>query len=167
MYTKAPVVGILERKGNLRLVATNYTDALTLHKLITENIEHGTAVISDNYKPYRTINKLGYESQRVGHGQNEYVRGNISTNALEGSWAYFKLSLQAIYVGVAGSTYRNTCAEFAFRYNRREQADGERFNEWFQYSTGHLTYKNLITGPSKPQFKRTMSPGEFRMIDGD
>lgn len=177
MYTKAPVVGMLEREGDLRLVTTNYTDTQTLHKLITENIEPGTTVMSDNYKPYRTINRLGYDSQRVDHGQNEYVRGNVTTNALEGSWAHFKLSLQAIYVGVSKKHLQKYCAEFAFRYNRREQDDGQRFNEWFQYSSGHLTYKDLTAGhkkpkklvrlkPSKPQFKRAILPGKWRMIDG-
>jgi transposase-like protein len=39
MYTKAPVVGMLERTGDLRLVTTNLTDTATMHKLITENIE--------------------------------------------------------------------------------------------------------------------------------
>lgn len=174
--TKAPVVGMLEREGDLRLVTTSFTDTSTIHRLITENIQPGTTVMSDNYIPYRTIDKLGYDSLRVDHAAKEYVRGNVSTNALEGSWAHFKLSLQAIYVGVSRKHLQKYCAEFAFRYNHREQEDGERFNDWFQHANGHITYKNLIAGHkkpkkvvnikrSKPQFKRVMLPGEFRMID--
>ena len=176
VYTKAPVVGMSERKGDLRLVATNFTDSHTMHKLITENIETGSTVMSDNYQPYRTIHKLGYDSQRVDHAGGEYVRDNISTNALEGSWAHFKMSLSAIYVGVSKKHLQKYCAEFAFRYNHRDQDDGERFTEWFKYSTGHITYKNLIAGkrrpkkiinvkPNKPQFKRTMVPPNDPLFD--
>ncbi len=175
MYTKAPVVGMLERKGDLRLVTTNYTDTVTMHKLITENIRPGSTVMSDNYQPYRSIDRLGYDSQRVDHAGGEYVRNNISTNALEGSWAHFKLSLSAIYVGVSKKHLQKYCAEFAFRYNHRDQDDGQRFTDWFQYSTGHITYKTLIEGKkrpkkivklktSKPQFKRIMLPGDEPLL---
>jgi transposase-like protein len=146
-----------------------------MHKLITENIKSGSTVMSDNYKPYRTIGKFGYDSKRVDHAGKEYVRGNVSTNALEGSWAHFKLSIQAIYVGVSKKHLQKYCAEFAFRYNHREQDDGQRFNDWFRYSTGHLTYKNLIAGhkkpkkpmhPSKSEFRQAMLPGKsFGVID--
>jgi transposase-like protein len=173
MYTKAPVVGMLERKGDLRLLTTNFTDTPTMHKLITKNIKQGSTVMSDSYRPYRSIHKLGYDSQRVDHAAGEYVRGDIGTNALEGSWAHFKLSLSAIYVGVSKKHLQKYCAEFAFRYNHRDQDDGQRFHDWFKYVNGRITYQNLIAGkkqpkklvkmkPSKPDFKRSM-----QLIDDD
>lgn len=176
IYTKAPVVGMLEREGDLRLLTTDFTDTKTMHKLITENVQTGSTVMSDSYRPYRTIDKLGYDSQRVDHASGEYVRGNISTNALEGSWAHFKLSLSAIYVGVSKKHLQKYCAEFTFRYNHRDQNDGDRFHDWFQHANGHVTYKSLIAGrkkpkklvnlkPSKPQFKGAMLPDDMPLLD--
>lgn len=166
---------MLERKGDLRLLTTNFTDTKTMHQLITENIKTGSTVMSDSYKPYRSIDKLGYDGQRVDHASGEYVRGNISTNALEGSWAHFKLSLSAIYIGVSKKHLQKYCAEFVFRYNHRDQSDGDRFNERVKYASGHITYKTLIAGkrrpkkivnikPDEPQFKRTMLPGDILPI---
>jgi hypothetical protein len=57
------------------------------------------------------------------------------------------------------------CAEFSFRYNHREQEDGERFNSWFQYANGHITYKTLIAGKKRPKKLINVKPGEWRMID--
>lgn len=154
--TKAPVVGMLERDGKLRLVTTPVTDSQTMHRIIQENIEKGATVMSDSYRPYRTIDKLGYDSQRVDHAAKEYVRDNISTNALEGSWAHFKLSIQAIYVGVSQKHLQKYCAEFSFRYNSRAMDDGERFNDWFNYSKGRIIYKTLTEGKKKP--KKLLNP---------
>jgi transposase-like protein len=163
-YTKAPVVGLLERKGDLRLVVTNFTDTPTLHRLIQDNITQGATVMSDEYRPYRTIHKLGYDSQRVNHGSNEYVRGNVSTNALEGTWAHFKLSLQAIYVGVSQKHLQKYCAEFSYRYNRRQMDDGARFEDWFDYCNGHITYRTLIAGTKRP--KKMLAPKNPLRISG-
>src|SRR5665213_2008860 len=100
-YTKAPVVGLVERKGDLRLLTARYTDTPTIHQIIQQHVNPGSTVMSDEYRPYRFLHKLGYISLRVNHGQHEYARGDISTNALEGTWTHLKLSLQAIYVGVS------------------------------------------------------------------
>lgn len=108
-------------------------------------------VMSDEYRPYRSLNKLGYDSQRVNHSANEYVKGNVTTNALEGTWAHLKHSIQAIYVGVSQKHLQKYCAEFSFRYNRREMSDGERFEDWFGYCRGHITYKKLIAGKRRPR----------------
>ncbi len=151
MYTKAPVVGLLERKGDLRLIATKYTDTHSIHQIIQQHVSPGSTVMSDEYKPYRLIHQLGYVSMRVNHGSNEYARGEISTNALEGTWAHFKLSLQAIYVGVSQKHLQKYCAEFSYRYNRRAMDDGERFNDWFSYCKGHIEYKTLIAGRKRPK----------------
>jgi len=114
--------------------------------------------MSDAYKPYRLLHQLGYVSLRLNHAAKEYARGDISINALEGSWAHFKLSLQAIYVGVSKKHLQKYCAEFAYRYNHRNMDDGERFNDWFDYCKGHVTYKTLIAGMKKP--KKQMRPNK-------
>ncbi len=150
-YTKAPVVGLLEREGDLRLITTSSTDTESMHRIIQQNIKQGSTVMSDEYRPYRSLNKLGYDSQRVNHSANEYVKGNVTTNALEGTWAHLKLSIQAIYVGVSQKHLQKYCAEFSFRYNRREMSDGERFEDWFGYCRGHITYQTLIAGKRRPK----------------
>jgi transposase-like protein len=142
--TKAPVVGLLQRGGELRLAATATTDKDTIHRIIQRNIKQGATVMSDEYYPYQLLSKLGYIGLQVNHGDKEYVRGEVHTNSIEGTWSHFKLSLQAIYVGVSRQHLQKYCAEFAFRYNRREEDDGQRFMEWFGYCKGNLTYRKLI-----------------------
>lgn len=164
-YTKAPVVGLLERKGDLRLITTHSTDTETMHRVIRQNVKQGATVMSDEYRPYRSIHKLGYDSQRVNHGANEYVKGNISTNALEGTWAHLKLSIQAIYVGVSQKHLQKYCAEFSFRYNRRAMSDGERFEDWFDYCRGRITYQTLIAGKRRPKkMIRSKNPLSVRRV---
>jgi transposase-like protein len=150
MYTKTPVVGMLQRGGEVRLVRTETTDTHTIHRLVKENIDPAATVMSDSYKPYRLIEKqLGYKSLRVDHASGEYVRDDVHTNSIENTWAHLKLSIRAIYMGVSDKHMQRYCYEFAFRYNRRDMDDGQRFIEWFRHCNGRLLYRTLIGKPVK------------------
>ena len=48
---KTPVVGIAERKGEIRLTVTEDTTAKTLDKVITDNVKPGSVVMTDEYRP--------------------------------------------------------------------------------------------------------------------
>ena len=58
---KTPVVGIAERKGEIRLEVTENTKAVTLDKIITDHVEPGATVMTDEYRPYSHVTKLGYK----------------------------------------------------------------------------------------------------------
>jgi transposase-like protein len=161
-YSKAPVVGILERKGNLRLMATSDTSATTVHQLIQSHVAKGATVMTDEYRPYRTLHKLGYIGMRVNHGEHEYVRGEAHINSLEGTWAHLKLSIQAIYVGVSKKHLQKYCAEFCYRFNRRGMDDSAKFNDWFSHCNGRLLYKNLIAGTKRP--KQMLNPSQGTLL---
>jgi len=136
---KTPVVGLVERQGDIRLETTENTKAVILNKLITSNVKPGATVMTDEYKPYGHISKLGYDHQRVNHDAKTFVIGEAHTNTIEGAWSHFKLSIRAIYIGVSAKHLQKYCAEYEYRYNTRGLKDNERFDEWFK----HVNVKNL------------------------
>lgn len=136
---KTPVVGIAERKGEIRLAVTKDTTAVTLDKVITDNVKPGSTVMTDEYRPYNHVTRLGYDHKRVNHSDKNFVIGESHTNTIEGAWSHFKLSIRAIYIGVSPKHLQKYCAEYEYRYNTRELKDDERFGKWF----GHVNVKNL------------------------
>ena len=98
---KTPVVGIAERKGEIRLEVTENTKAVTLATIITDHGEPGATVMTDEYRPYSHVTKLGYKHRRVNHGNKDFVIGQNHTNTIEGAWSHLKLSIQAVYIGVS------------------------------------------------------------------
>lgn len=142
---KTPVVGIAERKGEIRLAVTQDTTAPTLEKAITDNVAPGSTVMTDEYRPYNHVTRLGYDHRRVNHSSKEFVVGQNHTNTIEGAWSHLKLSIRAIYIGVSPKHLQKYCAEYEYRYNTRGLKDDERFDKWFGFVNGkNLKYKDLI-----------------------
>ena len=57
--------------------------------------------MTDEYRPYSHVTKLGYKHRRVNHGKKDFVIGQNHTNTIEGAWSHLKLSIQAVYIGVS------------------------------------------------------------------
>src|SRR5437763_4903877 len=84
-----------------------------------------------------------YARQFVNHTV-QYVSGNVHTNGLENFWSLFKRCVKGTHVSIEPfQTFRYLDAE-CFRFNNRENTDGERFVMVMQGIAGkRLTYKAL------------------------
>jgi transposase len=85
---KTPVIGIAERKGEIRLAVTEDTTAKTLDKVITDNVKPGSVVMTDEYRPYSHVKQLGYKHKRVNHADKNFVISEGHTNTIEGAWSH-------------------------------------------------------------------------------
>lgn len=180
---KTPVVGIAERKGEIRMEVTENTKAVTLDKIITDHVAPGSTVMTDEYRPYGHVTRLGYKHRRVNHTNKDFVIGQNHTNTIEGAWSHLKLSIRAIYIGVSPKHLQKYCAEYEYRYNTRELKDDERFDKWFGFVNGaNLTYRKLIgiqhmilapvgvapaPKPKRMKKERPAEPRKFRGLPDD
>jgi ISXO2-like transposase domain len=57
----------------------------------------------------------------VTHGENEYVRGHIHTNTVEGFFSILKRGVYGVYQHVSEAHLHRYLAEFDFRYSNREK----------------------------------------------
>jgi transposase-like protein len=73
---KTAVVGLLERKGNVRAKVIANTTRLTLHGEVRENVEAGATVYTDEWRAYQGLDE--YTHQVINHSI-EYVRDNVHT----------------------------------------------------------------------------------------
>jgi transposase-like protein len=143
---KTPVVGIVERQGDMRAVVTNDTGSKTLMGLISHHVDLSATVYTDEHMPYRTLPKLGYKHESVNHGVKEFVNGMASTNTAEGFWSHLKRGIDGIYHHVSSKHLQFYCDEYSYRWNTREMTDAERFEDWFKGINGkRLLYKQLIS----------------------
>lgn len=141
--TKAPIIGMLQRKGDVRLVATPDTRKATLHNTLRQHVAIGTMLMSDEYIPYQSVRKLGLIGVRVNHGAGEYARGNISTNGIENVWSHFSRGIKAIQIHVSPKHLQLYCNEYQYRFNRREMDDYSRFEDWFGSVRKRTTYRQV------------------------
>lgn len=133
---KTPVVGIVERKGDLRAKVVPIASQAHLHKFIHENVS------PDAYKGYVNLGHTQHEV--VNHHKGQWRRGDAHTNTIESVWAILKRQIIGIHHWVSPKHLGRYVDEIAWRYNRRDVADGVRVADFLNYVNGRLTYKALI-----------------------
>lgn len=116
---KTPVIGIVERDGEVKAIVTPNTKAATVIPFINDNVEKGSNVMTDEYAAYNRVTMNEFVHEKVNHGSGQYVVGDVHTNTIEGFWSQLKRSINGTYHSVSPKYLQNYVDEFAYRYNHR------------------------------------------------
>lgn len=115
---KVPVLGVVERQGEVRAKVTDRASATTALPFLRSNVEENSAIITDESSIYYRL-KREYGHESVNHSKKEYVRGIVHTNTIEGFWGQMKRSMDGTYHSVSRKYLQLYVNEFVFRYNLR------------------------------------------------
>jgi transposase-like protein len=144
---KTPVVGLIERDGKVITFVAPNTDQVTLHTIVTSNVESNTKLITDAHHSYNGLGEF-YEHVVVKHGigEKKYItEGEHHTNTIEGYWTIFKRTYIGTYHYMSGKHLQRYCDELSYRYNSRKSKDCFRFEEAVgKADNARITYKQLI-----------------------
>ncbi len=143
LKTKEPVVGMVEREtGKVTAGQVAHVDRSTVEQKLLEHVNIGSRVISDEWHAYKKLNRL-YDHESINHSQNEYARGDVHTNTIEGFWAIMKRSIYGIHHFVIPKHLQWYINEQTFRYNNRSN-HADMFNMILSRTGGKkLSYKDL------------------------
>ncbi len=120
---KTIVFGMLERGGELITEVIERADAKSIHPIIAEKVAPDSIFVSDGAKAYLGIHKYNIKHYSVDHAQNEYVRGILHTNSLEGFWSQVKRTVIGTHIHVSRKHLQKYLNECAFRYTMRDKQD--------------------------------------------
>jgi len=118
---KAIVVGVVQRKGEVRLqVATDRTRK-TLHEIVlTNTVPETEAIYTDDWPAYDGIGDADTRHETVNHSQEEYVRGDVHTNSAENVWSLLKRSIVGSYHQVSVKHLPAYVEELEWRFSQRD-----------------------------------------------
>lgn len=116
---KTAVVGFVERQGGIRARVLTRVTTAEVFRWLYLSVELGATVYTDELAVYNYAQRWGYEHARVNHAAQEYVRGTVHTNTIEGFWSQLKRSVSGTYHSVSAKHLHRYVAEFSWRYNRR------------------------------------------------
>jgi len=119
---KIPVMGILERNGQVHVHLLKDVTADSLLALTVKTVRRGSIVYTDKYLGYDALMFCGYTHLRVDHGKR-FAQGQVYINGLEGFWSYAKERL-AKFHGVSKGHFPLYLKEMEFRYNHRNNPQG-------------------------------------------
>ena len=140
---KTPVLGMLQRGGNVVCRVVKSTSKKHLTAPILKTVKRTSTLYTDEWCGYDTVGKV-YSRSIVDHGHGQYVNGNAYTNNIEGFWGIVKRSIIGIYHKTSRKHLHRYMNEYVFRYNTRKISEGERFNLLLCNLEYRITYKQLI-----------------------
>ena len=109
---------------------------------VRENVSTDARLITDRAQQYKSL-KGEYNHHSVNHTAGEYVRDDIHTNSIESVWSLFKKQVNGTHHWVSKKHLQSYVNEMTWRFNRRDQEEGERVNNLLKYVEGRLTYAEL------------------------
>jgi transposase-like protein len=140
---KVIVAGAIERDGEIRLRVVNDVRRHTLKKFVTENVdlEHAEAVYSDKLASYIGIHP---NHDSVNHNEEEWVRGDVHTQTVEGIWSLLKRSIVGSYHQLSARHLPAYLDEMEWRFNNRDNPYLFRDTMDALIHSETLTYQELI-----------------------
>lgn len=102
----------------------------------------GSRLMTDGLLSYVQFGQDFLSHQSVNHEAGEYVRGDVTTNDVEGFFSQLKRSLDGTHHHVSREHLPRYLAEFDYRYSTRKMSDGQRMNHLMGQVAGRrLTYR--------------------------
>ena len=146
---KMTVLGLVDRNsGKSRFFHVD--GGKEIQGIVLENLSREARLMTDEHVMYRRIGREFAEHSAVHHYNKEYVRGDVTTNTIEGAFSIFKRGMRGVYQHCAEKHLHRYLAEFEFRYSHREKTgvnDAARFDLMLKGIVGkRLTYQQ--TGAS-------------------
>ncbi len=143
---KMKVVALVEREGEVRSFQVPSVSAKTLAPILREQIAADANLMTDDMKCYTLVGREFASHGVVRHSANEYARGNIHTNTIEGYFSILKRGLVGTFHHVGEQHLQRYVREFDFRYNHRKATDTERADAALVGIQGkRLTYRRPNT----------------------
>jgi transposase-like protein len=143
---KAIVVGAVQRGGKIVLQVAQDNRRKTLHGFIRANTDPETeAIYTDEWPAYKGIGDADTRHEAVNHRAEEWVRGDVHTNTVEGVWSLFKRSLIGSFHRVSVKHLDAYLDELEWRFNNRDNPYLFRDTLIRLLNADNLEYKVLTT----------------------
>lgn len=140
---KVGVLGLVQRDEKIVNVKVIDSTKKTLKEMVKESVNPSATIITDSLMAYRGLASVFAQHEIIHHEKNDFVRGDVYTNTVEGFFSLLKRSIFGIYHQCSHKHLARYCDETAYRYNTRDIKDGDRFSLSLANTQGRLTYANL------------------------
>jgi transposase-like protein len=119
-HHKMKVLSLVDRStGRARSMVVDDLKAKTLVPILRENIAKESTVYTDEAGQYGKLADDFAIHDFVRHSAEEYARGFVHTNTIEGYFSIFKRGMKGVYQHCAKRHLHRYMAEFDFRYSNR------------------------------------------------
>ncbi|MBV9829165.1 MAG: IS1595 family transposase, partial [Alphaproteobacteria bacterium] len=142
---KMKVMTLVERGGKARSVHVDRITSLGAYLVLSQHADPQSELNTDEAPYYRRVGRSFAKHESVNHAREEYARGKVTTNTVEGFFSIFKRGMKGVYQHCGEKHLHRYLAEFDFRYSNRAKLgidDSDRTTLAIQGAEGkRLTYR--------------------------
>lgn len=140
---KTIVAGVKDRDSKqVSASVVEKTDAKTLQKFVMDRTAQEAKVYTDEASAYIGLPR---DHESVNHSAEEYVRGDVTVNGMEGFWSLFKRGYHGTFHHLSEKHLDRYVQEFAGRNNIRDKDTIEQMKTLAKrFESRRLRYKDLI-----------------------
>jgi transposase-like protein len=109
----------VERGGVARSFHVGSTSIADIAPIVRQNVRRESRFMTDDAPHYRALGGEYSIHETVNHKREEYVRGEVTTNTVEGFYSIFKRGMKGIYQHCSEKHLHRYLSEFDFRYSNR------------------------------------------------
>lgn len=120
---KVKVLTLVERGGRARSIKADHLTATDVRKFVLQNASTKSELHTDEAQHYRRLGKEFAKHERINHGNEEYARGAVTTNNVEGFFSVFKRGMRGVYQHCGEQHLQRYLNEFDFRFSNRASLD--------------------------------------------
>lgn len=118
---KMKVLTLIDRDaGRARSTVLRDLSHGSIWQVVSKNVSREARLMTDEASHYRFTGQQFASHETVNHGEEEYARGDVTTNTVEGYFSIFKKGMKGIYQHCEEKHLHRYLAEFDFRYSNRE-----------------------------------------------
>ena len=124
---KPPVLGMIQRNGEVVIQMLPNVQQVTIQPLMTKTIQADTLIYTDEYNIYDRLEQWGYRRKSVNHSAGEYARDEdgdgfheVHVNTMEGFWSLLRSWLRP-HRGISQEKLPFYLAFFEFVHNVRRR----------------------------------------------
>jgi transposase-like protein len=117
--TKRKVLTMVERGGRSVSIKVDDLTIPTIKRILGDHVVLDSILNTDEAQWYKAPGKNFAKHEAVNHGAGEYVRGETTTNTVEGFFGIFKRGMRGVYHHCGEQHLQAYLNEFDFRYSNR------------------------------------------------
>jgi len=145
-----PVFALVARNGEARSFHMPNVRGDTLHTVLAAHASREAHFRTDEARVFTEVGFNFASHKTVKHSADEYVRGDVHTNTVEGFFSILKRGVYGTYQHVSEAHLQRYLAEFDFRYSNRAAlgiGDEGRTDRALEGAKGkRLTYRTTNRG---------------------
>ena len=144
LANKTMVLAALQRGGEVRFSTGPVNTKKVLHGFVKSTVDDdATHIYTDDWPGYNDVGDEDTQHESVNHSHNEWVRGDVHTNTVEGAFGLLKRSIVGSFHQISTKHIDRYLTEAEFKYNNRKNPYLFRDTLRKLVTTDHIEYKKL------------------------